>query len=498
MGLLTSIGEKFSNTIKSSVASMAETMAELSNSFVYSGGAILNTGLNSNGLGQFNTLPDTSYFAYLRPYHFISALVDILTSCLRDAIVKSDFHCSIVNDEEHTKRANDLIDTLQLKQFVLDNLPDIVYRGVYAFGVDYRKKKLYALTDPYDCKVITNTRDIIGYEIGGKLLSNNNLAAYYYSLRFDESIETKDDREDKGYVLDESDDIPEELKGIVVKYKKYNPIGLFNGKLFRIFQMYSLESALYYLGLRESMKPTLLAMSTGGRQIDVDEAINMANKVEFLLNEPVTNLSQLADPVVYMNQLIWAMLNNVKVVPSIEQYNNISDINAGDLATKREKLAQELENIKKETLSELTIPEEIFGGNGNRWEQYSRSDRFMTTIDTYLEGISRMCKQIVSKYTGISTVSISFSIDTSSLTVSFDTKNKIALISEKLADISRLIGAFSDILDNEFVVKDKAYPYLRDQVKAIDSKLGDILIADIVQEGEGDEDSSGMDEDYEE
>ena len=74
--------------------------------------------------------------------------------------------------------------------------------------------------------------------------------------------------------------MPSEISDLVVKFKRNTPYGIFDGKLFRIFQMYSLEVALYMMSLRESMKPTLLGMSTGGRQINLANSIDMANQVE--------------------------------------------------------------------------------------------------------------------------------------------------------------------------------------------------------------------------
>lgn len=512
MGLLNNIGEKFSNTIWGSVNEMTNSMAETANSFLYSGGAILNTGVTSNGVGQFNEIANDTYFEYLKNYHFVSAIIDIFASCLSDAIARSDFHIKITGDEEHTKRANDLLDELQLKQFILDNIREFIFRGCYAFGIDYRKKKLYALTDPYNCKIITNTRDVIGYEIDGNILSNDNLCCYYYSLKYMESIGGNKKEEKNPYSITNAPEkikeqeernkkaikklatengLPKEIEDIVVKFKKYDVQGLFDAKLFRIFQMYSLECAMYYLSLRESMKPTLLAMGTGGRQINLTNAINMANQVEEILNDPTTGLAQMSDPVVYMNQLVWLMLNNIRVMPSIEQYQNLTDIAANSSNEKRDKLAQELDNVRKEILQELTIPEELFGGQGNRWDNYSRSDRFMTTINQLLDSISRLVKQIVCKYTGISTVSISFNIDTSALSASFDTKNRLSMIAEKVTDIGRLIGGFKDIVENEFCVPTKAYEYLQDMCSSIDEKLGAILIANLGQTNEDGESEKG-------
>ena len=514
MGLFTNIGEKFSNTIWASTNTMTNSMAEQANSFLYSGGSILNTGISSNGVGQFNDVANTTYFEYLKNYHFISAILDILCSCLSDAINRCDFHVKITGDEDHTQRANDLIDNLQLKQFVLDNLRDMVFRGVYAFGIDYRKPRLYTLDNPYECNIMTNTRDIVGYEINGKVVSNDNLVCYYYQYRQSESIGKKSNEGDSNpySILNapnsnvkykdnnnnkDNGDIPEEIAGLVVKFKKHSPYGLFDSKLFRIFQMYSLECALYYLGLRESMKPTLLGMSTGGKSINITNAINMANSIEEILNSPTTGLAQMADPTVYMNQLVWVMLNNIRIMPTLDQYQNLTDLSQNDGSGKREKLAQDLENVRKEVLQELTIPEELFGGQGNRWDNYSRSDRFMSTINTLLESISRLVKQIVCKYTGISTVSISFNIDTSALSASFDTKNRLSLIAEKLADLGRVLESFKTIVENEYIQPGKGYEYLKDQCYAIDEKLGDILIANLGQvgsdEGGSEEDMGGED-----
>lgn len=473
------IFDKFGQSISNAVDKMASQMANLTNSYVYHGSAILNTGLSAN-LGQFQAMSEEGYFDYLKRYHFLSAVLDMFTSCIDEVIAKNKFECSITGDDLHTRSANKLLEDLQLKQFIRDNLRDMIYRGVFAFGIDYKQAKLYSLDNPYDVTIVTNTRDICGYRINNKFISKEHICCYYYKTAF-ESTEKK------------IDDVPDELKGLVVKYKDFKGIGLFNDKLARIFQLFALEYLLYYFGIRESMKPTLLSMSSGGKGVNAVNAVDMANQIEQLINEPMTGLTQLNDPTSYMNQLIYSMLNNVKVVPSIEQYNNISDINAGDLSQKREKLQQEKDRVQKEILSELTIPEQLFMGEGNRWETASRSDRFMTTLDNLLSSITIMVKNIISVYTGISTVSISFDLDTTMLVASYDTKNKTQQASEKMNQINSLMGEIKNLISNEYVFQDKAYDYVKTQIYAIDSKLGDIMLSNLDQLKNDDEDSENED-----
>lgn len=517
MGLLNNIGEKFSNTIWSSVNTMTDSMARTANQYLVGSGEILNTGINSGSAAQFNQIDNKQYFDHLKHYHIVSALLDVFCSCIKDVLGKSDFHVQITGDEDHTIRANKFIDSIQLKRYVMDNLKDMVYHGVYAFGIDYQKQKLYSLIDPYDCKIMTNTQDIIGYEVGGKLISNDNLVCYYYQMQPEDSIGSNDsddsnpfsilnskkekdtdkelENKKPGEVIRDDDGMPSEISDLVVKFKRNTPYGIFDGKLFRIFQMYSLEVALYMMSLRESMKPTLLGMSTGGRQINLANSIDMANQVEEILNAPINNLAQMGDPTLYINQIVWTVLNNIRVLPTLDQYQNLTDMAQNDTSGKREKLAQELDNIKKEILQELTIPEELMGGSANRWEQYGRNDRFMTTIDNFLYSISTLVKQIICKYTGISTVSISFNIDTTALTASMDTKNKINTLAEKMADISRVLQNVKEIVENEYVNPSEAYSYIVDQVGAIDEKLKPVFIAKLneMNDNEEDEDSGGED-----
>ena len=492
MGLLNNIGNMFSNNIWAGVDAMTTSMAEQANSFIYTGGAILNTGISNigsnGGMGIFNQIANPTYFTYLQKYHFISAILDIFTSCVSDIISRSDFHVEIIGDDEHTTRANKFLDDLQIKQFILDNLRDMIYRGVYAFGIEYKptNPRLFSLDDPFECKVITNTRDVVGYEINGNMISNNNIACYYYQLEYlnSVSLDEKKDQEIRA-------NLPEEIKDIVVKFKRYDTYGLFDRKLFRIFQMYSLEGAMYLLSLRETLRPTLLGVATGGKQIDLANAMDMANAIEEVLNSPTTGLAQLADPTVYMNQLTWVMLNNIRIMPTLEQYQSLQAIESGENNSKREKLAQELDAIRKEVLQELTIPEELFGGSGTRWDQYTRSDRFISTIDNIIASISRLIKQMVSKYTGISTVSISFNIDTTSLVAAYDNKTKLSNTSERLSDVGRVLESIKSIVENDYCNPVEAYEYLRSQCMAIDEKLGAILIKNLGQTNDGGGDSEG-------
>ena len=109
MGLLNNIGEKFSNTIWSSVNTMTDSMARTANQYLVGSGEILNTGINSGSAAQFNQIDNKQYFDHLKHYHIVSALLDVFCSCIKDVLSKSDFHVQITGDEDHTIRANKFI-----------------------------------------------------------------------------------------------------------------------------------------------------------------------------------------------------------------------------------------------------------------------------------------------------------------------------------------------------------------------------------------------------
>ena len=67
---------------------------------------------------------------------------------------------------------------------------------------------------------MTNTMDVVGYKVNDKIISTDHMACYYYKTDFINTVV-------------KNDSVPDELKGMVVKYKEFKGKGLFNDKLFK-------------------------------------------------------------------------------------------------------------------------------------------------------------------------------------------------------------------------------------------------------------------------
>lgn len=470
------------------VDNIAMNMSQLTNSYIFTGASIANpsrgTGPSSNN--RFTGNSDV-YYDFLKDYHFVSSILDIFTSNIIETLEKCDFRVEIKGESDSpiSNEINQFIELSELKEYIKTHAPDFVYRGQYSFLIDFDKNEITDVEKPYSVDIIKDGGEISGYLYGNKFIPSKMMATYYYKPSVSVPIKEKD-------ILKTLDDTSNDtnakvkkvdknsLESIKVKYAKFKGESLFKRQLSRLFQMFVTEYELFYLGLRDTLRPELIGMSTGGRAVNLAQSLNMANNVESLLNQSTQGMANIVDPMAFMNSLTYQILNYVKVVPSVEQYSNINDISFGDLSQKREKLKMEREQIQKDILNNIGVPEELFIGNANRWEVMARNDRFMTVNDTIIKSITRLVKDIALSYAKCKGIPLSyrdiqFNIDFTTMLTSYDVKSKVEICADRFNNISNILQSVSSIYQFNMVNKKNMHKYLIDQLSGIDEKLAKVF-----------------------
>jgi hypothetical protein len=433
--------------------SFASKIADMSNAYVYQGASLS----NQKRAMPFQMSNYETYFDFLESYHFLDVLLNILSSTVSEAINSTDFKISIEGDDsgEMENCVEDFFKKVHLKETILSDVRSFIYRGKYFYAIDYKNEVLRRVTNPYEVKIIERRGDPCGYLFGKKFIDNLKGASYYYTKDNLEQI-SRDRVVQEGIKAPKDDLIDKsELGKYIVDYSIFEGKSLFRSQLLRIYQLYVIEYSLYYLSLRESVRPDIIAMNIVANKKNIGQAANSANRIESMLNVPNSLVGNVVDPMAFINELTFTLMNNIKIVPNVDSYSQMSPIDIPDSVNKRDRLQQEYESIQRQILNNLGIPEEIYGGTSNRWEVMSRSDRYMTLNKDILSSIVRFIKQIAinkieSKFNKKLDLSqLNFNIEINNFMANYANKAKLAAANERLMDIDRIIQDYSGMMNPE-------------------------------------------------
>lgn len=490
------------STISGMMNKMANSMATITNSYIYTGSAIQMAGALPNNNSRWNASPEV-YYPYLRSYPFVSAILDIFASTIIETLMKTNMIVSIKGSTETyvANECNAFLYAAKVKDYINTHIYDFIYRGQYSVGLDTKENKLIDIIDPYCAEIILEQGEIFGCRINNKLIPREKIATYYYKAgeitpifrgveKNSEMVRVEEPDPVKGYVPKptvkalSADQIKKSKKNslddIKVEYSRFQGESIFKNQLSRIFQMYVDEYLLYYLGLRDSVQPKIIGMSTGGKGANVAQSLTMSNQVEGLLNQSTQGLNNIVDPLAFMNNLTFQILNYVRVVPSVDQYQSLNEIEANVLEAKRGRLQQEKEQIQQEILNYLTIPAELFQGQSNRWEMMSRNDRFMTTCDYMLKSVARFVKDICisvarSKGCPLRYDDVQFNLDCASMLTAYDIKEKVSKVADKLGELERMSQSIMNLTQMDLFKPEDVRKYLKKQLAAVDEDLASLV-----------------------
>jgi hypothetical protein len=437
----------------SGLEAWASKVADLSNAYIYQGTSLSKTKKQL----PFQMTNYETYFDFLETYHYVDVLLSILSSTIAEAITSTDFKISVENDSsgEMENCIEEFFKTIHLKEVILADLRSFIYRGKYFYAVDYKNNLLRRVVNPFDVRVVERRGDPCGYLYGKKFIDNFKGISYYYVKDSLEQI-PRDKVQQEGIRVPKEDlNDKSEMGKFIVDYSIFEGKSLFRSQLLRIYQLYITEYSSYYLSLRESVRPDIIAMNMTASRKNMNQAANSAVKIESLLNVPGSLIGNVIDPLAFINELTYTLMNNIKVVPNVDSYSTMQPIDLPDSTSKRERLENEIERMTKQILANLGIPEEIYMGSSNRWEVMSRSDRYMTLNKDILNSIVRFIKQLavnklITTYNKkFDLTQINFNIEINNFMANYANKQKLQAANERLMDIDRIISDYNSMMNPE-------------------------------------------------
>lgn len=408
------------------------------------------------------------YLDYLEDWDWIEGLITCFASPLREVLSKSQYKISFKDDS--MKSSEDFINAqlaeLDMPRVFVDSLKSVIYRGSYfkllVYNSENKKFKVLDMRRPWRTTLVKRLGQPVGYIRNGKFLDLKEGVFGAYNLTTKKTVSLKDIK--TGSIQNSikkalGKNYNSRLEDDILAYTHSIPRGLFFGQAQKLFQIYLNEFILQFLALKDSVRQDLITVTVTSVPKRTVNTAQVAQAIEDAVNQG-SNLVVQQDPQNLLSQVVFALFNNARVLPSVDNYSNINSLELQNLKDKRAQLYQETEDLKRQVIANLGIPEELQAGTGNRWEILSRSDKYLTSINSFVSMFEDILEQqVVSMMHAIgrncAKEDVVFSLTNDTPLQSQMSRNKTALIVDAARDSINIINAAKGIISTGFVDGEK-------------------------------------------
>lgn len=426
----------------------------------------------------------------LESYPLTNLFLGIYESIIGDIIDKTKLEVKIQDAEDNlVEDINKYLQELNLKKFIVSNLKRSLYWGSYAAPIFFDEK-----TGKFSLGEFLGAEKFIPAFYKGKLKS------YVYK---EDSVESVSNLEGADVISVPSDEVvyigfnqhrkfpivldketKKNVEKIIVDLTYLFPSGILDDCLYLLYNHMLNTFISQLLTLKNALRPDVLM----ARSVDEDQSITETSddieNVEACLNNNESGVILGlfgGDPSAMLTSITSSILNQLKVVPSLNSYKDFEVISFPELEEKIAKLEADLQNKKLQIGNSLGIPEELLNSSSNRWEVVSRSATFQHAVNKRLIDISNCIKQTVVNY-GEKFHKVYFTFD--DINITFDTNNilfnteylqKQELLNSKLAAISQMSANIEQIKENPMVNRYKFDQWYSGQISTLDPELGEIF-----------------------
>lgn len=423
----------------------------------------------------------------LESYPLTNLFIGIYESILSDIVDKTDFDIKIEDaDERLIDDVNKFISEIDFKTFICSNLRKSLYWGAYASPLFISKT-----TRKFHLGEFENSEKFVPAFYEGKLksyvykenFSDDNFASNgtddVIQIPADEVVYLGFDQHRKfSVVLDK-----ENKKGvdkILVNLNYRFASGILDDCLFLLYNHLINTYISQLLTLKNALRPDVLMARATDEDIGVTEAVDDIENIESCLNNNEGGVIQGlygGDPSSILTNITSSILNQLKVVPSLNNYKDFEIIEFPNIDEKIAKLNQELQEKKLQIGNQLGIPEELLNSSSNRWEVVSRSATFQHAVNKRLNDISFCLKQTVINYckkyhnVEIERDKIVLNFDTNNILFNAEYIQKQQILNDKLESFSRMISNISQIKEDPNIDRYEFDNWFVGQIGGLDPEL---------------------------
>lgn len=346
------------------------------------------------------------YIEYLKDWYFVKTLLGFYTQPVLEILKRTEFQVAINDQAAQSKEmwVNNRLSEINLKQEIIDNIDDAFYTGKF-FRVMLPTAndtfRLLKLDEGVEVDFAYQSDDRIGYIIEpgaqGKFMIRSKAFGGAYGFRnYQYKVISDLNPEIKAELAKSIDmkSIPEELLDKLVGLEERTPTSPFYDQAGLLFKVYLYEMLEWFNSLKSIYRQDMLALTLDSDTKDVIETNGVVQAIENVVNQ---DSSIIYDQSVntLIAKIIGTSFNNVRVLPGVDSYSRAEFLKWNDRSEDNDKLTQDSENAKNMILNSMGIPSELMTANNNRWEILSRSERYLTSITTYLDFITDIVKSCV-------------------------------------------------------------------------------------------------------
>ena len=515
MGLRKNFSSWMAGTFNSIMDGIASRMSATMNS-MYSNvnnGGVHRPAKSSEYTNIYDVDPNL-YYDILNDYPFFNKLAKGYSDSLYEVILKDD--CKVIySDKKLEEKMNKAIVDHKLKDFILARLKEMVKRGTYVGFID-NNASLNEIINPYDSTYVERHGRFLSAAIDKTELPFYDLIPYWYEKTItneltvnemkkiaarsnkniiDEKLEdlnkdlnkesnqTAEIDEDKDKEIDEKQELIENFKNdIKVDTVIFKGKSIFEEYLRDLYKLFIREYIWDALSLSEYLKANIITATISAQKYDQRKVVDVINDVESLLNTDNINIIMAySDPLQLLNLINDKIINKVRVLPQVSEYSSLDELKLPDIQATIDKLKNDIEEGKKHLEDCLNIPEDIVNGSGNRWEISSKYVDYTDTLSTMLDSISRMIKMFCSAYIYrtekiyVDPGLIEHKFDINKFVSPYMNRSNLAILNDKMKDITGLLSTASDVLELPAVDGDKFIEFFKTEIKNADPGLEGLI-----------------------
>lgn len=424
----------------------------------------------------------------LESYPLTNLFIGIYESIISDIVGRTVFDIKIEDAEDAlVEDVNKFIAEIDIKSFICNNLRTSLYWGSYASPLFVNKE-----TNKFHLGEFEHSERFVPAYYEGKLKSyvfKENYADDNFSstsssddviqIPADEVIYLGFDQHRKFSVVLDKDN-KKGVDKILVNLNYRFSSGILDDCLYLLYNHLINTYISQLLTLKNALRPDVLMARATDEEIGVTEAVDDIENIESCLNNNEGGVIQGlygGDPATILTNITSSILNQLKVVPSLNNYKDFEIIEFPNLDEKIAKLNQELHEKKLSIGNQLGIPEELLNSSSNRWEVVSRSATFQHAVNRRLNDISACIKQTVinycSKYHGatINKDDIVINFDTNNILFNAEYVQKQQVLNDKLESFARMISNIAQIKEDPNIDRYEFDSWFVGQVGGLDPEL---------------------------
>ncbi|MCQ2209186.1 MAG: hypothetical protein MJZ34_02730 [Paludibacteraceae bacterium] len=455
------------------------------------------------------------YYDILDNFPYFNALVNIYADALYEVISKDPIQVTC-NDNKLQMHVNKVIEEFKLKDFILAHIKDFVKHGTFV-GFIESSKEITEVINPYQVKFINKKGRFLAASLGDVQLPFYDLFTYWYDkdvkdMYTEEEMEAQSQKAaSNSQEVDYkslTDDIESDLNihsvrntagesesAMVKKFKKsvevntvlYTGKGYFDEHLTDLYRLFVRQYVYDALSLSDYLKCNVITATVNSQKTDVRKVMEVVNNIEALLNEDNINVvMSYSDPLQLLNQINDKLINRIRVVPQITDYSDLQRLDLTSIKEQLDALKEDIEKSKEQLQNDLKIPEDIFTGNGNRWELSSKYEEYTNTLTHMLNTVSaaicRFCTSYMyrldAKYYPVNVFTHKF--DLNKYISPHMQKSNLTALSERFGEINSVLESATSILSNKAIDKSKFLVYVQNELENADPDLQGMIDYDVI------------------